>query len=75
MPEFKICHRTCVPNGGLLYFYLQFLTSFFCSVGFFSSGFLAALVSGIGEYGIDLLLPKVSLKKRQPKPYLSMVLA
>lgn len=25
MPEHKSCYRTCVLNGGLLYFYLQFL--------------------------------------------------
>lgn len=69
MPEHKSCYRTCALSGGLPYFYLQFLifvSLLFC--GFFSSGFLAALVTGVGEYGINLLLPKVSLKKIQTLP-------
>lgn len=46
---------------------------YLCVSVVFSSGFLAALVTGVDEEGINLLLPKVSLKK--PKCYLSMVSA
>lgn len=62
---------SCVEDG----FTFTCSSLFFsvCSSVLFSSGFLAVLATGVGEYGINLLLPKVSLKN--PKPYLSRISA
>lgn len=59
------CFKTRVSDVGLLYSYLQlliFVSLLLCSL--FSSGFLAALVTGVGEYEINLFMPKVSLKEK-----------
>lgn len=59
------CCKTCVLDVGRLYSYLQFLifvSLLLCSL--FFSGFLAALVTGVGEHGINLFMPKVSLREK-----------